>query len=80
MARTTITVYPDGPLVLRGPAALLDEEGRPVQRRRRTVALCRCGRSGITPFCDGSHKAGGRSRGGSRAMTPVTTTIPEEGP
>lgn len=55
---TTITAYPDGPLVVRGPVELLDELGAPVPRRRRVVALCRCGRSTIAPFCDGTHKVG----------------------
>ena len=28
---------------------------------RETVALCRCGKSGIKPFCDGAHKRAGFS-------------------
>ena len=55
MTETTITACPDGPLIVRGPIELLDEHGNPVERRRRTIALCRCGASGIRPFCDGSH-------------------------
>ena len=56
---TTITAYPDGPLIVRGPIELVDEHGDPVERRRRTVALCRCGASAIRPFCDGSHRVVG---------------------
>ena len=56
---TTITACPDGPLIVRGPIELIDEHGDPVERRRRTVALCRCGASAIRPFCDGSHRAAG---------------------
>ncbi len=52
----TITVCPDGPLLVRGPAELIDGDGVLLPRRRNTVALCRCGRSGIAPFCDGTHK------------------------
>ncbi len=52
----TITVCPDGPLLVRGPAELIDGAGVPLPRRRNTVALCRCGRSGIAPYCDGTHK------------------------
>lgn len=52
----TITVCPAGPLLLRGPALLLDGDGRPIDPGRRTVALCRCGRSARAPFCDGTHK------------------------
>jgi CDGSH-type Zn-finger protein len=52
-----MTVCPDGPILLRGPFTILDDAGRPVPRRRATVALCRCGASAIKPYCDGSHKA-----------------------
>ncbi len=57
--RPTITAYPDGPLLVRGEVELLDADGQPVPRRRRTVALCRCGLSAIKPFCDGTHKPAG---------------------
>jgi CDGSH-type Zn-finger protein len=55
----TITPYPDGPLIVRGPAQLIDENGEPIERSRRTVALCRCGVSAIKPWCDGTHKLSG---------------------
>ncbi len=55
-AEVIVTPYPDGPLLLRGAFALRTVEGEPIPQRRRTVALCRCGLSGIKPFCDGTHK------------------------
>jgi CDGSH-type Zn-finger protein len=51
----TVTVYPDGPLVVRGDFAVRTVDGATVAAGR-TVALCRCGRSALKPFCDGSHK------------------------
>jgi CDGSH-type Zn-finger protein len=56
---TEIRAYPDGPLLVRGPFVLRDEDGVDVVVRRRTVALCRCGRSRRLPLCDGTHKAAG---------------------
>jgi CDGSH-type Zn-finger protein len=56
---TEIRAYPDGPLLVRGPFVLQDEDGVDVVVRRRTVALCRCGRSRRLPLCDGTHKAAG---------------------
>lgn len=53
----TIEACPNGPLLVRGDVELVDGQGDPIERRRRTVALCRCGSSAIAPFCDGSHKA-----------------------
>ncbi|HYM56893.1 MAG TPA: CDGSH iron-sulfur domain-containing protein [Solirubrobacteraceae bacterium] len=53
----TITPYRDGPLLVRGPFRLLDQEGNEIEVDRRTVALCRCGKSQLRPFCDGTHKA-----------------------
>lgn len=54
-----VVACPDGPLLVRGPAVLVRADGTAVERRRATVALCRCGASAIKPFCDGSHKAVG---------------------
>jgi CDGSH-type Zn-finger protein len=51
-----ITPYRDGPLLLRGSFQLLDSEGNLIESRRTPVALCRCGKSRIRPFCDGTHK------------------------
>ena len=55
-AAASITVCPDGPLLVRGGYELLDGDDRPIDPGRATVALCRCGASSIKPFCDGSHK------------------------
>jgi CDGSH-type Zn-finger protein len=51
-----ITSYRDGPLLVRGPFKLLDQDGNEIAVNRRTVALCRCGKSRIRPLCDGTHK------------------------
>lgn len=61
----TITPYRDGPYILRGNFRLTDQHGNEIDPRRRTVALCRCGKSQIRPFCDGTHKLiGFRAPGG----------------
>ncbi len=57
----TITPYRDGPLIVRGAFRLVDQDGAEIDPGRRTIALCRCGKSGIKPFCDGSHKRAGFS-------------------
>jgi CDGSH-type Zn-finger protein len=51
-----ITPYRDGPLVVRGPFRLVDQDGRDIEVARGTIALCRCGKSRTRPFCDGTHK------------------------
>lgn len=58
-APATISPYPDGPLIVRGDVELVAADGTPIEARRRTIALCRCGLSAIKPFCDGTHKASG---------------------
>jgi CDGSH-type Zn-finger protein len=55
-AWASITACPNGPLLVRGDVEILLASGEPAPRRRATVALCRCGASGIKPYCDGSHK------------------------
>lgn len=52
----TVTVCPDGPLLLRGPATLRTADGLTVDHDRTVLALCRCGRSRLKPLCDGSHR------------------------
>lgn len=47
----------DGPYLVRGTFVVRDQEGRELELTRRTVALCRCGRSRIRPLCDGTHRA-----------------------
>jgi CDGSH-type Zn-finger protein len=58
MARdeVVITPYRDGPLLVRGPVRLTDQDGNPIDPGRETIALCRCGKSRQRPFCDGTHK------------------------
>ncbi|MGY1704367.1 CDGSH iron-sulfur domain-containing protein [Geodermatophilus sp. SYSU D00697] len=60
-AGATITPYRDGPLIVRGDFRLVDQDGTEIDPGRETVALCRCGKSGIKPFCDGTHKRAGFS-------------------
>ena len=52
----TVTVCPDGPLLVRGPAQLRTADGHLVEHDRTVLALCRCGRSRLKPLCDGSHR------------------------
>lgn len=53
---TTITPYRDGPYLVRGAFVVTDQDGNELPLERRTIALCRCGRSRMRPFCDGTHK------------------------
>ncbi len=52
----TITPYRDGPLLVRGPIQLVAPDGTPIACDRDPIALCRCGKSNLKPFCDGTHK------------------------
>ncbi|HEY1489382.1 MAG TPA: CDGSH iron-sulfur domain-containing protein [Micromonosporaceae bacterium] len=52
----SVTLCPDGPLLIRGDYLLLTADGESLDGHRNTVALCRCGKSAIKPFCDGTHK------------------------
>ncbi len=56
-----ITPYRDGPLLVRGAFTLVGASGEEIVTQRRTVALCRCGRSKLRPLCDGTHKMTGFS-------------------
>lgn len=67
-----VTVYENGPLIVRGRFAVTAQDGQPIPAGRGTVALCRCGRSAIKPFCDGSHaRTGFRAPGGALGTRPA---------
>jgi CDGSH-type Zn-finger protein len=61
-----ITPYEDGPLIVRGDFVLRTPDGDVIEPGRPTIALCRCGKSAIKPFCDGTHKAAGFRAGTGR--------------
>jgi len=72
----TITPYRDGPYIVRGNFTVMDQDGNPIQTHRKTIALCRCGKSQIRPFCDGTHKlVGFRAAGRDERLPDV-----DEGP
>ncbi len=60
MDKARITSYRDGPLLVRGPFRLEDQDGNAIDagngNGNGTIALCRCGKSRLRPFCDGTHK------------------------
>jgi CDGSH-type Zn-finger protein len=62
----TVIPYEDGPLLLRGNFTLRTPDGKVIDPGRGTVALCRCGKSALKPFCDGTHKAIGFKAGTDR--------------
>ncbi|MEX1005574.1 MAG: CDGSH iron-sulfur domain-containing protein [Acidimicrobiia bacterium] len=52
-----IRIYPDGPLLVRGDFVLEDVATGENPAHGSVIALCRCGRSGRAPLCDGSHRS-----------------------
>ncbi|HEU4811122.1 MAG TPA: CDGSH iron-sulfur domain-containing protein [Nocardioides sp.] len=51
-----VVICPGGPMLLRGPHVVEDAEGRRHATTRPVSAVCRCGKSGSVPWCDGTHK------------------------
>jgi CDGSH-type Zn-finger protein len=43
-------------MLLRGEVEMVLPSGHQLERRRRVIALCRCGHSALNPLCDGSHE------------------------
>lgn len=52
-----ITLAKNGPILLRGPVAVVSTDGEACAGARG--ALCRCGHSANKPFCDGAHATAG---------------------
>jgi CDGSH-type Zn-finger protein len=53
---------PDGPILLRGAASVVDAEGVEHEVTRPVVALCTCAKTQRSPWCDGTHKFGAVER------------------
>lgn len=64
-----ITPYRDGPLLVRGSVRVFDDQGEALDNRRDPIALCRCGKSRLRPFCDGTHKRIGFHAAGAPGST-----------
>jgi CDGSH-type Zn-finger protein len=62
-----ITVYENGPVVVRGTYKLQNRDRKEIDPGRETIALCRCGLSALKPFCDGNHALRGAARSELRA-------------
>ena len=45
-----------GPLLVRGASVWTDAHGTRHPVLRPVVAVCRCGKSSLRPWCDGTHK------------------------
>jgi CDGSH-type Zn-finger protein len=73
----TISVCEDGPLLVRGDFELQRmADSQRIDAKRAVVALCRCGRSQIKPFCDGSHSIPPRRTAGQTAQPQQRGTAP----
>lgn len=47
---------PLGPLLLRGDHEVEAPDGSVHRTKRQVSAVCRCGKSALQPWCDGTHK------------------------
>ena len=52
----TVVLCPGGPMLLRGKHVVEDADGTLHETRRPVSAVCRCGKSALKPWCDGTHK------------------------
>jgi CDGSH-type Zn-finger protein len=60
MSDVTLTLRPNGPILVSGPVTLKDTQGNSYDLAgKETIALCRCSHSQNRPFCDGTHKTCG---------------------
>ena len=56
---TDVTIKPmeNGPYIVTGPVTIVDADGNEYDvSGKKSVALCRCGKSRTRPYCDGTHK------------------------
>jgi CDGSH-type Zn-finger protein len=55
-ARADVVLCPGGPMLLRGEHVVEDDDGVEHRTERPVSAVCRCGKSAVKPWCDGTHK------------------------
>lgn len=61
-AEVSVRVIPGGPLLVRGASSVRDAQGTSHPTTRPVVAVCACGKTQRTPWCDGTHKVVRRER------------------
>lgn len=76
--KNTVRITADGPHYLHGRVRVDGADGQPIVRDTR-VALCRCGKSGLKPFCDGSHTKAGFKDAGAVPKAEVGTDAGKSG-
>ena len=54
--RADIVLCPEGPMLVRGDVVIEDAEGRRHRTQRPVSAVCRCHKSAMKPWCDGTHR------------------------
>lgn len=52
----SIELCPGGPMLVRGDATIRTEDGTVHRTHRPVSAVCRCGKSALAPWCDGTHQ------------------------
>ncbi|MER5737221.1 CDGSH iron-sulfur domain-containing protein [Streptomyces sp. NPDC002262] len=65
-----VTPLAEGPLLVDGPVEIVLADGTVRRSERPVVALCRCRRSLLDPFCDTSHRRRVRAARPGRADGP----------
>ncbi len=55
-AAATVVLCPGGPMLVRGAQVVEDADGVKHATTRPVSAICRCGKTARSPWCDGTHK------------------------
>ena len=51
-----LTIVENGPIILDTKDAVSIKAGESADEKEGPLFLCRCGKSGTKPFCDGTHR------------------------
>lgn len=53
--KTEVKIIKDGPVIIKGNFKITGPDGAEM-KEMKSVSLCRCGKSGRLPYCDGKHR------------------------